>query len=100
MKGQLQTILGRHRRRAGLHHDVGIGGTAFLDCYFKHAISHVEYELPELADDASEPQHRVAKVADAVTHQCPVRAPVDVVTVDTTDRRVEAVADSAQRCVR
>jgi len=48
---------------------------------------------------AGAPQHRVMQSPHAVAHQRLICAPVDVVAVVTAERSVEAVADSAQRCV-
>ena len=76
----------------------GLAAAAFLDRDLQQALSLVDGQRPELRDAAGAPQHRVPQLADAVAHQRPVGVPVDVVAVVAAERRVEAVADSAQRC--
>ena len=94
---QVQTVLGRHRRRARLHDDVRVRRAALLDCHLQQPLSLIERQRPELRDAAGAPQHRVSQLADAVAHQRPVGVPVDVVAVLAAERRVERVPDSAQR---
>jgi hypothetical protein len=39
---EIQAVLGRHGGCAGLHHDVRVGGSGFLDRHLQQALSFVE----------------------------------------------------------
>ena len=75
----------------------GFGPAALLDCdlqqRFRSSIVSDQNSAMPLV------HHSIGclQFADAVAHQRPVRVPVDVVAVLAAERRVEAVADSAQR---
>jgi hypothetical protein len=70
--------------------------TYLLDGDLEKALPLGNRQIPPLGDPTGEPEHWVPEVVDAVADECPVRVPVDVVTVDTAERRVQRVADAAQ----
>lgn len=96
VQGQIQTVLRRHRRRAGLHHHTGIDAARLLYRNLQQAFPLVEGQRPEFGNAAGAPQHRVPEITDAVAHQCPVGVPVDVVAVGPAERGVEGVTDPPQ----